>query len=730
MRRKVNKNLLLGFIAPYILVILLVFTAQCISNSVVLNALTKNALSIMQNSFESNIGMVERNLERVRETALIVAQNMAGQLDNIDRSSNDFFSRITNIRNELSSYYAGNDIIRDICIQNDANDVLVNFETAYSRRTEFYRTMIKPIETGPEDLLKASEKANGFSAENTCLYTGGVEAIPFVFPTPIMRRRTGAVLVYVDKKKMLLPVKDLIDDSNGLLKVTNTSGEVIAQRGKPETTLQNPNQKKASKGRINNVDYYIVQVKGASSGWSYTAYLPENYALKGVQKYRIFSHLFNFFILIAGFFVCLFFTVRKSSSYLNLLEVLGIEPNKFVIKSLVARDEYAGLHTHISKIKDENKRLLETGNQNLLRKILSGQFEKTEDMRKELKSHKMDLSGSVYSVMVIKNIGRSSSEENIKSYESFMVYEIQQVIPKANVCFTEKDTIAVILPVKNDGIKDFEQSAISSVESEILLRYHFRALIGMGESVTELTQISQSYKTGCEVVDYNFLMGEQRFYYYTELPSEEDYYYPIEIENALFKSVLESDFEAARGILRQIQEENFAKRKLSVNTINELLAELRASIKKICNMQTEHMEFAQEKFSVNHFFEHAISFIYLICTEKDNESEIQPRGQKICREIRYYIELHYNDVNLSLERIADEFRLHPNYLSSMFKKNSGCNLVAYIENIRIEKAAALLSGGKYTVNEVAASVGFSNDSTFRRRFKKIKGVPPSTYLKN
>ena len=647
MRRKVNKNLLLGFIAPYILVILLVFTAQCISNSVVLNALTKNALSIMQNSFESNIGMVERNLERVRETALIVAQNMAGQLDNIDRSSNDFFSRIINIRNELSSYYAGNDIIRDICIQNDANDVLVNFETAYSRRTEFYRTMIKPIETGPEDLLKASETANGFSAENTCLYTGGVEAIPFVFPTPIMRRRTGAVLVYVDKKKMLLPVKDLIDDSNGLLKVTNTSGEVIAQRGKPEITLQNPNQKKASKGRINNVDYYIVQVKGASSGWSYTAYLPENYALKGVQKYRIFSHLFNFFILIAGFFVCLFFTVRKSSSYLNLLEVLGIEPNKLVIKS----------------------------------------------------------------------------------YESFMVYEIQQVIPKANVCFTEKDTIAVILPVKNDGIKDFEQSAISSVESEILLRYHFRALIGMGESVTELTQISQSYKTGCEVVDYNFLMGEQRFYYYTELPSEEDYYYPIEIENALFKSVLESDFETARGILRQIQEENFAKRKLSVNTINELLAELRASIKKICNMQTEHMEFAQEKFSVNHFFEHAISFIYLICTEKDNEPEIQPRGQKICREIRYYIELHYNDVNLSLERIADEFRLHPNYLSSMFKKNSGCNLVAYIEHIRIEKAAELLSGGKYTVNEVAASVGFSNDSTFRRKFKKIKGVPPSTYLK-
>jgi len=243
--------------------------------------------------------------------------------------------------------------------------------------------------------------------------------------------------------------------------------------------------------------------------------------------------------------------------------------------------------------------------------------------------------------------------------------------------------------------------------------------------------ISNSYSQAVEVTSYKFLTGNNELYFYDSLPDNDDYFYPLETENALFKSVRELDYESARKVLRDIYEENFVKRSLSVDSIKELLAELRASIKKICRMQTEYLEFSHKESSVKHFFENATSFIYMVCSEngENEESENQSRGQKICREAKNYIELHYNIPNLTLDMIAEEFRIHPNYLSSLFKKHTGSSIISYLERVRIEKATELLSSGKYTVNEVAASVGFANDSTFRRNFKKIKGISPSSFLK-
>lgn len=727
--KKVNKNIILGFIASYLLVVLLVFTAQYISNSVVLNALKSNALDIVKNSFNSNVAIIEQNLDRVKETAVIVAQNTAARLENVERSERDFYSKLTSVKKELSSYYVGNAIIKDICIQNDVRDYLVNFDVAYSRRLAYYETMITSEKLTPQELLKASENANGFSTENACTYVGGIKAIPFVFPTPILKARTGSVLVYVDEKTMLMPLKNLLSNSNGAVKIFDKDNVLLAQDGRAELEFPNDGQKSGNKKRIGRTNYYVLKEEGTSSGWSYVALLPESYVLRGVRYYQLFSLVFNFLVLLLGFAICLFFTVRKSNSYLALLKTLGIQPEKFGMRSIFYKDEYTGLNQHISKIKDENTQLLEKGNQNLLRKILNGQFEKSEDIRKELRNHKMEFDASQYVVMVIRNTGRTLPEENVKNFEGFMLAIINEVFPKAKVCFIRKNITAVIFAADSENYTALTDLYISRMERDIFARYHLHVLIGLGEKAVKLTEISNSYKEACEVVDYNFLMDGQGLYYYADLPKDDNYYYPIEIENALFRSVLESNFESARDVLRKIKEENFAKRNLCVSAVNELLAELKASIKKICRMQTEYLEFSQEECSVNHFFEHVISIIYMLCADKDAEKETQSRGQKICREIRNYIELHYSNSNLSLELIADEFRIHPNYLSTLFKKHSGCNLAPYIENIRIERAAELLSSGKYTVNEVAVSVGFTNDSTFRRRFKKIKGVPPSNYIK-
>lgn len=52
----------------------------------------------------------------------------------------------------------------------------------------------------------------------------------------------------------------------------------------------------------------------------------------------------------------------------------------------------------------------------------------------------------------------------------------------------------------------------------------------------------------------------------------------------------------------------------------------------------------------------------------------------------------------------------------------------FIKGIRLRQAAALLSGKKLTISEVAYAIGFSNLSHFSNSFREFYGMSPKEYL--
>ena len=52
---------------------------------------------------------------------------------------------------------------------------------------------------------------------------------------------------------------------------------------------------------------------------------------------------------------------------------------------------------------------------------------------------------------------------------------------------------------------------------------------------------------------------------------------------------------------------------------------------------------------------------------------------------------------------------------------------SFIRNIRLAKAAELLSQRKMSIAEVAYEVGFSNPNNFATAFKEMYGMPPTAY---
>ncbi|MDR2607688.1 MAG: PocR ligand-binding domain-containing protein, partial [Treponema sp.] len=67
---------------------------------------------------------------------------------------------------------------------------------------------------------------------------------------------------------------------------------------------------------------------------------------------------------------------------------------------------------------------------------------------------------------------------------------------------------------------------------------------------------------------------------------------------------------------------------------------------------------------------------------------------------------------LSLEEIAGVSGLSAPYFSTIFREEMGENLSAYLNRLRVEKAAGLLTESKATLNEIAEACGFEDQSWF------------------
>jgi two-component system response regulator YesN len=93
-----------------------------------------------------------------------------------------------------------------------------------------------------------------------------------------------------------------------------------------------------------------------------------------------------------------------------------------------------------------------------------------------------------------------------------------------------------------------------------------------------------------------------------------------------------------------------------------------------------------------------------------------------------YIRERY-DQNISLKEISDHVQLSPNYMSLLFKKEMGRNLIEYLTNYRLEKAKELLRSTTLKTYEIAETVGVPDSAYFSRIFKKATGVSPLEFRK-
>lgn len=99
------------------------------------------------------------------------------------------------------------------------------------------------------------------------------------------------------------------------------------------------------------------------------------------------------------------------------------------------------------------------------------------------------------------------------------------------------------------------------------------------------------------------------------------------------------------------------------------------------------------------------------------------QAHPVVRRALQYITDHF-DQPLSIQSLADELEVSPSYFSALFSKCMGIGFHEYLTRFRVEEARQLLTATRRPINEIAVTVGYADQSSFTKAFKRVTGITP------
>ena len=117
-------------------------------------------------------------------------------------------------------------------------------------------------------------------------------------------------------------------------------------------------------------------------------------------------------------------------------------------------------------------------------------------------------------------------------------------------------------------------------------------------------------------------------------------------------------------------------------------------------------------------------FFELLYTLKDTGND--KIYEKIQPSIEYLMK-NYKKSTLTVTEVASASHISAVYFRRLFLKYYGKTPVKYINELRINYAKSLLSGGYMSVSSAAEQSGFCNEKYFSRVFSSVVGIPPGRY---
>jgi two-component system response regulator YesN len=262
--------------------------------------------------------------------------------------------------------------------------------------------------------------------------------------------------------------------------------------------------------------------------------------------------------------------------------------------------------------------------------------------------------------------------------------------------------------------------------------------IGIGEVYSGLINLRLSYFEAFEALKKAKLNNNIIHFakIKDELSSEIQYEYPVKIENEMLEYIrigqVSKALESADTIISDIFK-NCSDSILIKDYIVQLITIIKRTLQQIgINKNSLNIIGILMDTSIIHSLNElniwSKNNIFALIHLADEQS--RQKDLTVIERIITYINNNFCS-DITLDAIAEEVNLSPQYVSRIFRDQLGENFVDYFTRKRIEYAKEILVSETKSISEISTSVGYSDVNYFCRVFKKVTGLTPKQYkLKN
>jgi AraC family transcriptional regulator len=120
------------------------------------------------------------------------------------------------------------------------------------------------------------------------------------------------------------------------------------------------------------------------------------------------------------------------------------------------------------------------------------------------------------------------------------------------------------------------------------------------------------------------------------------------------------------------------------------------------------------------------------CRQPARQHDVNsPHGfrQRALLRAHSYMENHIGE-NVSLGDLAEAACVSRFHFARLFRVSTGNSPMAFLLRLRVERAKEMLRRGDAKIAEIAAALGFFDQSHFARSFRRVVGVSPREFMHN
>lgn len=593
------------------------------------------------------------------------------------------------------------------------------------------------------------------------------EVISLVMSLPLNSTNTrGMMVINIDQKAVYDDYININNEKLGNIHVLDENDNIIFSRDKEQVTtiLESINQRIEQEDTGSFIDKegevtnFVSYIHGENNGWKYISIIPYNQVFKNALIVIKITLTICLICLVLGVIIALFVSKKYYSPIRKLTEdILDLRKDEVDMEKDKDFNELGYIKGSFDCLCKENEQFKLQFEQNelilkeyFLLSLINGNIidESTIMHNFDYYNIAMTLQGYVAMVLKINHIdsAKTAKEQNLTRYKiKLLCQESIHKVTKGIVIDISLDNYVLILNLdqvkEQKDIEDICHRVAKAVINSVKEQVKCEAFISIGSYYEAIEDISLSLKEAQRVLEYKSLVadeniisqGEDRF---LQRRSKDIQKFEKESKQLLY-SIKKGKSSCEQVEVDPMLEELLRSKSISVqhkyfllmrliNQLITLIVELNGDIDTIFDSNMNlYTEFGQLKSleEIKEWFNQAISNLQVFISQKQDNQNVE-----LINQIKSYIQEHYTEP-LTLDIISDEFHISRSYFSKLFKDQMNTTFLNYLNEIRIEKASALLIESKDNIVDIAEKTGYLNKQNIIRAFKKYYNMTPTEYRK-